>query len=51
MTQRSRRGGSPLVGIFGSIAVLAVLLLLAFEFRTPDSVAPAATPGAPPAPK
>jgi len=34
------RSGSPLVGIFGAIAVIALLLLLAFEFRDPSSGAP-----------
>ena len=56
MVQRSRnvlRSGSPLVGIFGSIAVLALLLLLAYEFRTPSSGTPAATgpAGTQPVPK
>ena len=46
MVQRSRsvlRSGSPLIGIFGSIAVVVVLLLLAYEFRTPSSGIPAPT--------
>jgi hypothetical protein len=35
------RSGSPLVGIFGAIAVLALLLLLAYEFRSPSGGTPA----------
>jgi hypothetical protein len=35
------RSGSPLVGIFGAIAVMALLLLLAYEFRSPSSETPA----------
>jgi len=54
------RSGSPLVGIFGAIAVIALLLLLAFEFRGPNSEAPPAAgsvgertdlPGTQPVPK
>jgi len=37
------RRGSPLVGIFGAIAVMAVLLLLAYEFRISSSGTPAAS--------
>jgi hypothetical protein len=56
MVQRSRkllRSGSPLVGIFSSIAVIGLLLVLAFEFQTPDNGTPAAAGpvGAQPAPK
>jgi hypothetical protein len=31
------RSGSPLVGIFGALVVMALLLLLAYEFRSPTS--------------
>jgi hypothetical protein len=44
MMQPSRnvlRSGSPLVGIFGSIVVIALLVVLAYEFQTPDSGTPA----------
>jgi len=46
MVQRFRsalRSGSPLVGIFGSIAVVVLLLIIAYEFRIPNSGTPAAT--------
>jgi hypothetical protein len=45
MVQPSRnapRSSSPLIGIFGSIAVIGLLLILAYEFQTPDSDTPAA---------
>jgi hypothetical protein len=47
------RRGSPWVGIFSSIAVVLVLLLMAYEFRTPINGTPAATDptGAHPVPK
>ena len=56
MAQRSRTvllGSSPLVGIFGSIAVIGLLLVLAYEYRTPHSETPAAVDpaGAQPPPK
>jgi hypothetical protein len=42
------RSGSPLVGIFGAIAVMALLLLLAYEFRSPTSETPATAGSLPP---
>ena len=56
MARRSRTvllGSSPLVGIFGSIAVIGLLLILAYESRTPHTETPAAAgpAGAQPAPK
>jgi hypothetical protein len=47
------RSGSPLVGIFGGIAVMVLLLLLAYEFRTASSGTPAprSSVEAPPVPK
>jgi len=54
--QQSRkllRSGSPLVGIFSSIAVVAILLILAYEVRAPSSGSPAASApaGTQPVPK
>jgi hypothetical protein len=36
-TRNALRGSSPLVGIFGSFVVIGLLLILAYEFQTPDS--------------
>lgn len=46
MVQRSRgvlRSGSPWIGIFGSIAVVLLLLIIAYEFQNPNSETPAGT--------
>jgi hypothetical protein len=56
MAQSSRnvlRSSSPLVGIFASFVVIGLLLILAYEFQTPDSDthAAASSTGVQPAPK
>jgi hypothetical protein len=40
------RSGSPWIGIFSSMVVVLILLLLAYEFRTPGSGTPEGTDAA-----